>query len=309
MHVGPEFLRDSLTERSRTACRSEPLLASMGPDHLVEIPQRVLRQPHRRADLPTPPLIRMLATGRGAAEARLRTYLWTWAALSTRSYSNVDLRKPALEWAALANVLPDDDLELEAHPRHGARDAQVRAATRRVSRAIEYLQSERLVRWSKPDLIWLLEPDGTGRAYEPWSTAILDGRDKDREDLARFYGYRTDYRRSWVWEDPPLAIPAAVWTNGIISALPAASLVVLLILWDYESEPGAPILVPKSRAYEYPVKHSTWNNGLADLEAKGLIERSRGPLVFSASNANPKVTSDRYRARWQIKHAALGFVA
>jgi hypothetical protein len=108
-----------------------------------------------------------------------------------------------------------------------------------------------------------------------------------------------------VWEDDPLRVPAVLWTNGTVSALSAAALAVLLVLWDYEAEKGVVISVPKSRAYEYPVTHATWHKGTAELEACGFVARHNGPLLFQATNANPKVTSNRHRLRWQLNHDAL----
>jgi hypothetical protein len=134
---------------------------------------------------------------------------------------------------------------------------------------------------------------------------VIAERRRERDDLDRFYGSRIDYRRSQVWEDEPLSLPATLWTNGTISALPAAAIIVLLILLDYEAEPGALIKVPKSRAYEYPVTHSTWHKGLTTLESAGLICKAAGPLVFPASNANPKIATDRHRAQWRINHQSL----
>ena len=76
------------------------------------------------------------------------------------------------------------------------------------------------------------------------------------------------------------------------------------MLWDYEDTPGETITVPKSRAYEYPVTHTTWHKGLSELETAGIITREPGLLIFTA-NANPKVTTDRHRMRWRIDHQAL----
>lgn len=282
------------------ACLSEPLLSSIGPGHVVRLPQRALRQPRRRPDIPAPPLIRMLAAGRGSAEVRVRIYLWAWACLSTRNYSSIDLRKPTLDWAAIANLIADDTPGAKTHKEMTARKEAMASAGRRVTRAIDYLESEKLISRPKPDLLCLLDPDCSGRPYEPWSPAVIAERRKERDDLYRFYASRIDYRRSQVWEDEPLALPATLWTNGTISALPAAAIIVLLILLDYEAEPGDLIKVPKSRAYEYPVAHSTWHKGLSNLESAGLIQKEPGPLVFSATNANPRIVTDRHRARWRI---------
>lgn len=247
----------------------------------------------------------MLAAGRGSAEVRVRIYLWAWACLSTRNYSSIDLRKPALEWAALANLVADDTPGAKTRQQQAVRKEALAYAARRVTRAIDYLESEKLIERSKSDLVRLLDPDGSGRPYEPWSPAVIAERRKERDDLYRAYGSRTDYRRSWVWEDEPLEIPATIWTNGTISALPGAAIIVLLILLTFETEPGELIKVPKSRAYEYPVTHSSWHKGLVELERAGLVQKISGPLIFSAANANPKVTSDHHRAHWRIDHAEL----
>ena len=238
----------------------------------------------------------MLSAGRQAAEVRVRVYLWLWAMLSTRDYTNLELRRTTGEWAALVGVLTDG---AEHHQHKRA------AAARRVSRAIDYLISQRLVARSGTDTLTLLDPDGSGDPYEPWTEEIRAGRAEGREDLFRFYGDRTDYRRSWVWEEDPLQIPATLWSNGTITALPAAAIVALLVLWDHEEAPGELIVVPKSRAYEYPLTHSTWHKGLHELETLGIIDREQGPLVFAATNANPLVTTDRHRVQWRINHHAL----
>ena len=286
---------DHLDPGVSAACRTEPLLSSLGPGHLVEVPQRALRQPKRRQGVAPPPLIRMLGAGRQAAEVRVRTYLWLWASLSTRHYADVNLRRTTGEWARLVGVLTDDAVH---HQRKRAE------AARRVSRAIHYLSSERLVAKAGDHVITLLDPDGLGHPYEPWTAEERAGRQQDRDDLSRFYGSRIDYRRSRVWEDEPLEVPAALWTSGTITALSAAAIVTLLVLLDYEPEPGGTINVPKSRAYEYPVTHTTWHKGLSDLETVGIIKREPGPLVFAAG-ANPKVTTDRHRTLWRIDHRTL----
>lgn len=278
------------------ACRDEPSLRTVSPSHLVEIPQRMIRQPRRRREIPAPPLIRMLDVGRGGAEVRVRTYLWLWASLSVRSYADVTLRRTTGEWAVLANVLDPQDEHNQA---------KRSAAARRVTRALDYLEAHRLVSRPQVDLVQLLDPDGLGRMYVPWSDGYLREREVDREKLEVFFMGRDDLRRSQLWEDEPLRLPAKLWTNGTISSLSAAATAVLLILWDYETEPGELIIVPKSRAFEYPVNHSSWHKGLAELERAGLVHKVSGPLIFSAANANPKVTSDRHRADWRIDHAEL----
>lgn len=60
---------DHLDPGVSAACRTEPLLSSLGPGHLVEVPQRALRQPKRRQGVAPPPLIRMLGAGRQVAGA------------------------------------------------------------------------------------------------------------------------------------------------------------------------------------------------------------------------------------------------
>ncbi len=277
-------------------CRDEPSLRTASPSHLVEIPQRLIRQPRRRPEIPAPPLIRMLDVGRGGAEVRVRTYLWLWASLSVRSYADVTLRRTTGEWAVLANVLDPQDEHNQA---------KRSAAARRVARALDYLQSNRLISRPQVDLVQLLDPDGLGRRYIPWSDGYLRERRVDREKLETFFMGRDDLRRSQLWEDEPLKLPAKLWTNGTISSLSAAATAVLLILWDYESEPGELINVPKSRAYEYPLAHSSWHKGLTELESAGLIHKEAGRLVFPAGNANPNVTSDRYRSRWRIDRPSL----
>jgi hypothetical protein len=239
----------------------------------------------------------MLGAGRQAAEVRVRVYLWLWAGLSTRGYQNVDLRRTTGTWAELVDIVADDAVS------HQAKREQ---AARRVTRAINYLSSEGLVRREGRDTLRLLEPSGsTDAGFEPWSAEHRRSRDKDRSDLARFYSTRLDYRRSAVWEDNPLQLPAELWMNGTISALPAAAIVALLILWDYEAAPCELIIVPKSRPYEYPVSPSTWRNGLAQLESRGLIARELGPVLFRASNSAPDA-GDRHRIRWRINHEQLG---
>ncbi len=289
---------DHLDPGVLAACRTEPLLSSLGPGHLVELPQRVLRQPKRRPGVAPPPLIRMLGAGRQAAEVRVRTYLWLWASLSTRHYADVNLRRTTGEWARLVGVLTDDAVH---HQRKRAE------AARRVSRAIHYLSSECLVAKAGDHVITLLDPDGSATPYRPWSNDERAERERARGDLSRAYGYRTDYRRSQVWEDNPLMVPATLWTNGTITTLSAAATVALLVLWDYETKPGAIIDLPKSRAYEYPVTHSTWHKGLAELETNGIIRRKPGALIFTAGN-NPRTDTDRHRNRWRIEHLSLEVV-
>lgn len=285
-----------LTAQRLDAARAEPLLASVGVGHMVEIPQRAIRQPRRKQGKPKPPLIEMLAAGRGAAEVRLRLYLWLWASLSTREFGNLDLKRTTGEWAELLDVMPEG-----ATHNQGKRAI----ASRRVARAQAYLQDQGLVARPEPDVLRLLDPDGSGRDYRPWSEDDVREREREQDRLEDFYAHRTDLRRSQHWEMRPLRLPASLWTNGTISALPATALVALLILWDLEDEPGTVTSVRKSRPYEYPMSHDSWTRGTATLTRTGFVHRHNGALVLPASNANPKVTEDRYRVRWAIDHERL----
>lgn len=278
------------------ACGTEALLTSAPSSHVVEIPQRVIRQPKRRLGTPGPPVIEMITAGRGGADVRIRIYLWLFALLSTRGYGSLDLKRTTGEWATLLNVMPDGS--------EGNQRKRVLAA-RRVARALAYLKEANLIGRPEPGVVRLLDPDRSGWDYQPWSKHDRDAREQERQRIHGIYLDRTDLRRGAYWEDDPLRLPAALWTNGTISALPAPALAVLLILWDYETKRGPIIDVPKSRAYEYPVSHSTWHRGTTELERLELITRHQGALVFPAVTSNPKVREDRHRVRWALNHTNL----
>jgi len=276
--------------------QDDPLLRAAPPGHLVSIPERALRQPKRRGGVPSPPLIAMLGVGRQAADIRVRLYLWLWAALSTRGFGELTILRTTAEWALLVNAL--DPASVHHQQKRGL-------AARRVSRAFDYLAEQRLISRPFPDTVRLLDPDRTGADYIPWSTEVVRGRERQRDDLQRFWGERTDYRRSRVWENAPLRFPSSLWTTGWISNLSGPALVVLMIMWSYEPSPGVTFDIPKSRAYEFPVTHSTWHKGTTDLQAAGVVSRRQGALVFPAANANPRVSTDRFRVRWTLNHPAL----
>jgi hypothetical protein len=263
---------------------------------MVEIPQRAIRQPKRRTDTPGPPLIEMIAAGRGGADVRIRIYLWLFALLSTRGFGDLDLKRTTGEWATLVNVMPDG-----SEHNQGKRVL----AARRVGRALTYLEECKLIGRPEPGVIRLLDPDRSGRDYQPWTQHDRDARERERDRIHGIYLDRTDLRRGAYWEDNPLRLPATLWTSGTISGLPAPALVVLLVLWDYERGIAGVFDIPKSRPYEYPLSHATWHRGTTELERLGLITRHLGALVFPGTNTNPKMHEDRHRVRWALNHTAL----
>lgn len=295
MHSRPRF-SDLLADDVRVVISREPLLGRRSRAGTVPIPQRVVRQPGRWAAMPVPPLIRMLNVGHGAADIRVRLYLWLWACASYRAFEPEPVHKTTGAWAVLLNLLPLADTS------HRARRA---GAARQVARAADYLIAEHLASRPRQSELQLLDPSGTGRPYQPWTAQQLRDRNELRSKYAESWGTQTDIRRTTVWEDPPIQVPMTLWTNGSVSALSGAALVVLLVLLDYEEEPGSRIRVPKSRPYEYPVSRDSWVKGTHELKALKFLWPHQGRKVFPVSNANPRVTKDRYQTAWTINHRRL----
>lgn len=266
MFASPPRPPSPLHSGARLACREEPTLNSADAGHVVVIPQWVIRQPRSQpTETAAPPLIRMLDVGRQSAEVRVRLYLWLWATASAGDPPSSEVRRSTGEWAVLLNLI-DDTAQHD--------QTQRSLAARRVSRALHYLDAQQLTTRPQRNVVRLL------------NSAPM----------------HADHHS---WESEPLRIRASLWTNGTVSTLSAAALTVLLVLWAYESNPGEIIDVPRSRPNDYPISHSTWHRGTTELETSGLIHREHGRLIFPATNANPKITSDRYKSRWVIRHDAL----
>jgi hypothetical protein len=238
----------------------------------------------------------MLDVGRQGAEVRVRLYLWLFACLSTRNFANVDLRRTTGEWAMLINVMREGEFT----------DQRKRTvAARRVARATDYLVAQKLAARVRPGTVRLLDPDGCGQPYRPWDAATVSARAKERADIERGFSYqRLDYRRSRVWEDRPLRLPAKLWTNGAVSALTAPALTVLLVLWDYHQDKGPGFEVPKSRAYEYPISHATWQKGTDQLRAAGIASAVPGAAIFGSVACTGSMR--RHRLSWTLHPAVLG---
>jgi hypothetical protein len=268
-------------------CRDEPLLSGLGVDHVLELPQRVIRR--RTPSDPAPPLAQMISTRRG--DVRVRLYLWLWALVGARGQPRTPYRRTSGEWALLLNLL--------AEPAANNQRARA-AAARRVSRAGDYLESHSLIRRTRRDEIQLLDPTGHGEPFEPRSEVELADRDRRRAELARW----TNPRTRELWEDPPLKIPAALWTNGTVSALSGAALATLLLLWDQpESEDGYR-WPPRIRTHQYGLSSDTWQNGTTELLELGCIRRRQGALLFRGGS-NIHVDTDRYAYGWKIDRNRL----
>lgn len=130
MQKSPQFW-DSLNMNARRACAKEPLLSFHPPETEVRIPHVAFRSSSDRR----PPLADMIAAGRGAADVRIRLYLFVLAL--TRIGGPHPILRSTGDWALILNFIP------EGRERNRKFRAQ---AARRVARAIDYLVDAELVR-------------------------------------------------------------------------------------------------------------------------------------------------------------------
>lgn len=288
---------ETLDRTTLEACQKDAELTRVGEQHVVAVPQRAFRKPGRpvRGE---PVLTRMPEVGHGGGDVRVRLYLWMWAIASTRPRPDLPIKRSTGEWAVLLNLLPG------ARANH--REARALAA-RRVARAQEWLVSAKAARRGGRGEMVLLDPSCDGSPYRPWTEAELVERSARRSEYQAAWGNSYDQRRAGdYWEDDPLKVPVAVWTNGTVSALSGAALVALLVLLDLERRLDLydkPILPPKSRPNDYPLSAHVWRRGTEELVAYGCIRRHQGPSVFGGRAGGDD--SSRYRSMWRIDHRRL----
>lgn len=287
----PTRFREVLNAATISAIKAEAVLGTLDPrSAVVVIPQRSIRRPFPRSL--QPPIPAMLNVGRGAADVRVRLYLWLWAVTSARKPA--PYRRTTGEWAQLLNLLGRPTV-----PRERA------AAARRVSSALAYLADGHLVRRTDRDTTRLLDPDGSGADFEPWTDEQMRAREVRRRELAEEWGDAVDFRITDVWEDAPLRIPVALWLNGTISALPGPALASLLVLLDHQRRSDEDVIwVPKSRTHQYCIGPDSWRAGLHVLEQFGCIHRVYGARIL-APGVNSKAPEGRRRVGWKIDERRL----
>lgn len=289
---------EALSRVAAVSCRKEATVASVSPrSTMVVIPQRAIRRPILRFRLP--PTATAVAAPAGAGDVRMRLYLWLWAIYSARQFREPTYRRTTGDWAELLNLVA----------RRGHQQQRANAA-RRVAAAIKHLRSRRLIDVPSRDEITLLDPDGSGNVFTPWTAYDLAERNKRREDVARMLGTRYETRRHLaVWEDEHLELPLAVWVNGTVSALSGRALAVLLVLWNFErAARGEPFRVPKVKQSQFGLRNDLWHAGVTELEEFGCVRRvadkSRAP-VFAAGVNRRVTTGSVHHVLYKIDHRRL----
>lgn len=287
-----------LSRVASTACRTEATVASVSPrSTFVVIPQRAIRRPILRFDLP--PTAAAVAAPGGAGDVRMRLYLWLWAIYSARQFREPTYRRTTGEWAELLNLVTR-----RGHQRQRAN------AARRVSAAMKYLRARRLIDIPRRDEIKLLDPDGSGDVFTPWTDRELAARNKQRSDVARMLGTRYETRRHLaVWEDEHLTVPLAIWVNGTVSALSGRALAVLLVLWNFERDaPNEPFRVPNVKHSQFGLKNDLWHDGVKELEEFGCVRRIRDETrapAFAAGVNRRITTGPVHHVLYKIDHRRL----
>lgn len=237
-------------------------------------------------------MARIVSAARGAAEVRLRLYLWLWAVGAVRPETVPVHRHTSGEWAVLLNLLPS--------PNNQRLREQ---AARRVSGALRWLADEALVERVGRDGVRLLDPDGSGAEYRPWTPEEVTERDRTRAYLTGVVGLRA--RETSVWEDTPVEIPLAWWVNGTVSALSARALAVLLVCFDHQRAGTGLFDVPKVRRSQHCLGPDSWKRGIAELEALACLRRipdSERPLFGSNSGQGRAAV---YRNLWSLDRRRL----
>lgn len=181
------------------------------------------------------------AGGRGGA-VRVKLYLSLIWVCAKAPYSTI---RPARAWAAL--------LGLDEPETNGAR---------RIRTALGELEKRGFIRLEKhgpgiPPEIFLLEESGTGSPYTiPFSNF----------GAANVNSTRHEYFR----------IPEGFWTQGIISSLSTAGLVMLLILLsESQGKPKGIWFSPANSRIRYEISDGTRKAGLNELHEEGLVKVRR----------------------------------
>jgi hypothetical protein len=184
------------------------------------------------------------------------------------------------------------------------------AAARRVDNAFARLRRDGLVQRFDRQSWLVLQDDGTNSPYRAETPDQLDARLARRRELfARAqYGQRSlrydsvrrlprpgaageprgvvvhDY-----WEEQPIAVPLALWSNGWVSGLSGAALVTLLVLLDQSRDVAveSQVVVPRIRRSQYALSKEVWRKGRDELRAGRIIDVGAGARAGA-------VVRDRY---------------